>query len=149
MNDTHATVVTKYFAKITILFLQCDPITASTRGSSPTRPVWSGILPPHRGTLLGKIRQVEVGYTSPASWPTTGIISCRLSCRLSLELGLGGLQERYYWLLDQSEDFTVNFIPHSLLFLWRAGLAAFSIQDLSRVSEGEGGVGSLGHSWLS
>ena len=24
MNDSHATVVTKYFAKITILFLECD-----------------------------------------------------------------------------------------------------------------------------
>ena len=44
-----------------------ESLTASTGGSSPTHPVWSGDLPPHRGTLLSGIRHVEVGYTSPAS----------------------------------------------------------------------------------
>ena len=76
-------------------------LTATTSGGpSPTHPVWGGVLPPHRGTLLGGVRHVEVGYMSPASWPTTG--------------GLTGLQERYYWLLEQS---LYHFWPHSSLSL--------------------------------
>ena len=35
------------------------------------------------------------------------------------------------------------------LFLRGTGLAATSLQDLPRVSEREGSVGSLGNSWLS
>ena len=44
-----------------------DTLTVTTSGPSSTYPVWSGDLPPHRGTLLGGVRHVEVGYTSPAS----------------------------------------------------------------------------------
>ena len=44
-----------------------EPLTASTSRSSPTHPVWGGDLLPHRGTLLGGVRHVEVGYTSPTS----------------------------------------------------------------------------------
>ena len=45
-----------------------DSFTATSGdGSSPTHPEWGGVLPPHRGTLLGGVRHVEVGYTSPAS----------------------------------------------------------------------------------
>ena len=29
-----------------------EPLTATSGGSSPTHPVWGGVLPPHRGTLL-------------------------------------------------------------------------------------------------
>ena len=44
-----------------------EPLTATSGRPSPTRPVWGGVLPPHRGTLLEGVRHVEVGYTSPAS----------------------------------------------------------------------------------
>ena len=50
-----------------------EPLTATAGGSSPTHSVWSGVLPPHRGTLLGGVRHVEVGYMSPANWAITGI----------------------------------------------------------------------------
>ena len=58
-----------------------EPLAATSGGSSPTHPVWCGDLPPHRRTLLGGVRHVKVGYTSPAR-PTTGNIL--------------QLQERYY-----------------------------------------------------
>ena len=45
---------------------------------------------------------------------------------------------------------TLHLIFHHLsLFLWMTSLAAFSLQNLARVDEGEGGVGSQGNSWLS
>jgi len=66
-----------------------DSLTAARGGgSSPTHPLWAGLLPPHRGTLLGGVRHVEVGYTSPASCPVTDGLA-----------GLAGwvaLQDRYY-----------------------------------------------------
>ena len=37
-----------------------DPLTVTTVGASPTHPVWGVVLPPHRGTLLGGVRHVEV-----------------------------------------------------------------------------------------
>ena len=57
-------------AHLVILFTTSgvgDPITAASGRISPTHPVWGGVLPPHRRTLLGGVRHVEVDYTSPAS----------------------------------------------------------------------------------
>jgi len=65
-----------------------DPFTASSGGPSPTHPEWGGDLLPHRGTLLGGVRHVEIGYSSPAGRSTTGVPSWR-TC-------LVGLQEGYY-----------------------------------------------------
>ena len=48
-----------------------ETLTASPSRSSPTHSEWGGDLLPHRGTLLWRIRHVEVDYTFPASWPTT------------------------------------------------------------------------------
>ena len=113
-----------------------DPLTATSSGSSPTRPVWGGDLPPHRWTLLRGVGHVEVSYTSPATWPTTK--------------GLVGSEERYYWLSKQSLCRILDLIScYSSLFLRGAGLAAISLQDLGSVGEGESSVGSLGNSWLS
>ena len=47
MNDSHATVVTKYFAKITILFLQCShctPLRSYTYGCQTWNPETSYCL---------------------------------------------------------------------------------------------------------
>ena len=47
-----------------------ESLTARRGRSFPTHPVWGGDLLPNRGAVLGGIRHVEVGYTSPAR-PTT------------------------------------------------------------------------------
>ena len=75
-----------------------------------------------------------IGYTSPASGPTTG----------------EGLQVRhycyYYWITKQ----TCDFLPYYFsLFLRGAGLAAISLQDSTRVSERKSSVSPLGNSWPS
>ena len=99
-----------------------ESLTVQTR-PSPTHPVWGGDLPPCRGTLLGGVRHVEVDYTSPASWPTTG--------------DLTSLQKGYHWLSKQSLCSILDFIPrYPSLCLRGAGLAAISWQDLARVGEG-------------
>ena len=42
-----------------------------------------------------------------------------------------------------------NFSPYYLTVVLRgAGLIANTLQDLTMVGEGEGGVGSLGNSWM-
>ena len=41
-------------------------LTARRGRSFPTHPVWGGDLLPNRGAVLGGVRHVEVGYTSPA-----------------------------------------------------------------------------------
>ena len=58
-----------------------EPLTATRSSrSSPTHPVWGGDLFPRRGTLLGRVGHIEVGYTFPTSCSTTEVV----------------LQERYY-----------------------------------------------------
>ena len=110
-----------------------ESLTASTGRSSPTHPVWGGDLLPHRGTLLGGVGHVEVGCTSPASWPTTG-----------------ETQERYYCLNEHTLCSIFDLPPCYLLLLLRgAGLAAISLQHFGRVGEREGGAGYFGNSWLS
>ena len=69
---------------------------------------------------------------------------------LSLKLGHVGLQDGYYCLAKQTMCSISDLIPQYLaLFLRGTGLAAISLQDSARVGEGEGGVVSLGNSWLS
>ena len=52
--------------------------------------------------------------------------------------------------MKQTSCSVLDLIPCYLsLFLRGASLAATSLQDLPRVSEREGSVGSLGNSWLS
>ena len=60
------------------------------------------------------------------------------------------MEEGYYCLTKHASCSIPDLTPRYLsLFLRRAGLVATSLQDLARVGEGEGGVGSLGNSWLS
>ena len=64
----------------------------------------------------------------------------------TLLLYVGGLRIREK-LFQISVSF---FIPgYPSLCLRGAGLAATSLQDLTRVGEGEGGAGSLGNSWTA
>ena len=93
---------------------------------------------------MGWVRHVEVGYMSPASCPTTkGLLSWRFRWKLFLK-------ERYCRLLEQFSCCIFDLIPrYPSLYLRRAGQAAISLQDLGRVGERKGGVGSLGNSWLN
>ena len=114
-----------------------DPITATTGGPSPTHPVWEK-------SDMGWVRHVEVGYMSPASCPTT---RCLLSWRFRWKLFL---KERYCRLLEQFSCCIFDLISrYPSLYLRRAGQAAISLQDLGRVGERKGGVGSLGNSRLN
>ena len=63
-----------------------ESLTATNTTPSPTHPVWGGGLSPHRGALLGGVRDVEVSYTSPAG-PTTRMLNCRISLGTQLKVG--------------------------------------------------------------
>ena len=113
-----------------------DPLTATRRGSSPTYPEWSGDLLPHRRTLLGGVRHIQIGYTFPTSRPTTRVCIA--------------LQKGCYRFFEQTSCGIFDLVSCCLsLFIGRAGLAAISLQDLCRIGERKGCVGSLGNSWLS
>ena len=103
-------------------------LTATSCRLSSTHSVWGSYL---RWTVLRGIQNVKIGYTSPASWSTTG----------------EGL--RNYWFLEKILYCIVNPVSHSLLICLRAArLAAISLQDLATIGDRVGDVDSQGSSWL-
>ena len=86
MNDSHATVVTKYFAKITILFLQCTLLRGFSTCTTNNTP-WAKKATCTASAFLGKYASIA----NPVE--ETGLLK-QVGTLLRREQGLLHIQNR-------------------------------------------------------